>query len=201
VDVTFRDRILTCGECGNEFVYTIGEQRMAYQENGFLETPNFCPVCEVKIERMGVGSNGQEKARSDYESEQPTNGFRPQGNGYRDHSAGEEPQPTDERSADRSSFSPNRPADYRSGEEHPLCGHNGERHEGAVKWFNDRKGFGFITLDNGIEIFVHYSGIQAQGYRTLKQGQRVCITVEDTDRGPQAGNVIALNDNEIASPD
>jgi cold shock protein len=196
VDITFRDRILTCGECGNEFVYTIGEQRVAYQENGVLETPAFCPVCEVKIERMGVGSNGQSAAHSAYESEQPSNGFRQHENGYRDHPVEEEPQPRDD-----PSFSPNRPADYRSGEEHPLYGHNGERYEGAVKWFNDRKGFGFITLDNGIEIFVHYSGIQAQGYRTLKQGQRVSITVEDTDRGPQASAVIALNDNEIERSD
>jgi cold shock protein len=199
VDVTFRDRILICGECGNEFVYTIGEQRMAYQENGSVENPQFCPVCEVKIERMGIGTNGQEVARSNYAYESPTNGFRPQANGTREYPPDEEPQPTDRPYGDELSVSPNRPADYRSGAEHPLYGHNGESYEGYVKWFNDRKGFGFITLDNGIEIFVHYSGIQAEGYRTLKQGQRVRLTVEDTDRGPQASGVTALSEDVVES--
>ena len=63
-----------------------------------------------------------------------------------------------------------------------------------MKWFNDRKGFGFVTLDNGVEIFVHYSGIVGEGYRTLQQGQRVQIKVEDTDKGPQASGVIPLAD-------
>jgi CspA family cold shock protein len=94
--------------------------------------------------------------------------------------------------------SPNRPADYRSGDEHPLAGRGGERFTGHVKWFNDRKGFGFITLDNGVEIFVHYSGIISEGYKTLKQNQRVEIAVEDTGKGPQAAQVTVLQDEPDA---
>ena len=65
---------------------------------------------------------------------------------------------------------------------------------GHVKWFNDRKGFGFIVLDDGIEIFVHYSGIAGEGYKTLKQGQRVHLLVEDTTKGPQAAQVTPIDE-------
>ncbi len=87
---------------------------------------------------------------------------------------------------------------YRTGEEHPLFGHEGETRGGEVKWFNDRKGFGFITLDDGNELFVHYSGIVSEGYKTLKQGQRVRLVLEDTDKGPQASRVTV--DEEEAEP-
>jgi len=85
-------------------------------------------------------------------------------------------------------------SNYVSGTGHPLYGHGGESYTGIVKWFNNRKGFGFVTLDNGIEIFVHYSGIEGEGYKTLKQGQRVELEVEDTDKGPQATRVHAIED-------
>ena len=61
---------------------------------------------------------------------------------------------------------------------------------GKVKWFNAEKGFGFITSEEGKDIFVHFSAIQADGYKTLEEGQTVAYDVVETDRGPQAQNVV-----------
>jgi CspA family cold shock protein len=61
--------------------------------------------------------------------------------------------------------------------------------QGSVKWFNADKGFGFITRDNGEDVFVHFSAIQGDGFKTLEEGQSVSFDVESSDRGPQATNV------------
>ena len=61
---------------------------------------------------------------------------------------------------------------------------------GKVKWFNAEKGFGFITSEEGKDIFVHFSAIQADGYKTLEEGQTVDYDVVETDRGPHAQNVV-----------
>ena len=60
---------------------------------------------------------------------------------------------------------------------------------GKVKWFNAAKGYGFITGDDGKEVFVHFSAIQSEGYKTLDEGQEVEYEVNDGDKGPQAVNV------------
>ncbi|HHP7233686.1 MAG TPA: cold-shock protein [Desulfobacterales bacterium] len=64
--------------------------------------------------------------------------------------------------------------------------------EGTVKWFNDRKGYGFITKDEGGDLFVHHTAILMEGYRTLTEGQRVRFEIEDGSRGPAAKNVEKL---------
>lgn len=64
--------------------------------------------------------------------------------------------------------------------------------EGRVKWFNDKKGYGFIETDDQGDVFVHHSNIQAEGFRTLKELERVSFEVEDTAKGPQAVNVKRL---------
>lgn len=63
---------------------------------------------------------------------------------------------------------------------------------GKVKWFNAEKGYGFITADNGGDVFVHYSGILGNGYRTLEEGQEVSFTVADGPKGKQAADVEKL---------
>ena len=60
---------------------------------------------------------------------------------------------------------------------------------GIVKWFSDKKGFGFIEQEDGGDIFVHFSAITASGFRTLSEGDRVTFDVEEGDRGPSAKNV------------
>jgi CspA family cold shock protein len=61
--------------------------------------------------------------------------------------------------------------------------------EGKVKWFNEKKGFGFIEQDNGPDLFVHHTSITGEGFKTLSEGQRVRVEVEKTPKGPQAKNV------------
>lgn len=61
--------------------------------------------------------------------------------------------------------------------------------EGTVKWFDERKGYGFITSEEGRDIFVHFSAIQDEGFKTLNEGQRVTFEVTEGPRGEQASNV------------
>lgn len=73
-----------------------------------------------------------------------------------------------------------------------------ERETGTVKWFNSSKGYGFIARANGDDIFVHYSGIRGEGYRTLLEGQSVEFAVVEGDKGPQAQDVDVLDGGDQA---
>ena len=64
--------------------------------------------------------------------------------------------------------------------------------EGIVKWFNANKGYGFIKREEGQDLFVHFSSINMQGYKSLTEGDKVSFEVEDTERGPQAKNVVKV---------
>jgi CspA family cold shock protein len=64
--------------------------------------------------------------------------------------------------------------------------------EGTVKWFNDAKGFGFIAQQDGNDVFVHHSGIQSDGFKTLDEGAKVTFEVEDGPKGLAATNVVQL---------
>ena len=65
--------------------------------------------------------------------------------------------------------------------------------QGSVKWFNESKGYGFITADEGKDVFVHYSAIQGEGFKTLNEGQKVSFDVVNGEKGPQAANVVKLS--------
>lgn len=64
--------------------------------------------------------------------------------------------------------------------------------KGTVKWFNNQKGFGFISDDAGNDVFVHYSGLNMDGFKSLEEGQAVEFDVVDSEKGPQATNVVKL---------
>jgi CspA family cold shock protein len=64
--------------------------------------------------------------------------------------------------------------------------------EGTVKWFNESKGFGFISREDGNDVFVHYSSIGGDGFKTLLEGDLVSFDIEDGDKGPKAVNVVKL---------
>jgi CspA family cold shock protein len=92
-------------------------------------------------------------------------------------------------------------ADARSNELiHSGCSKGGfqvvaeQRMTGRVKWFSAIKGYGFIQPDNsaGEDVFVHFSAIQSEGFRTLREGEQVEFTLEDSPKGPQASNVVRL---------
>jgi cold shock protein len=63
---------------------------------------------------------------------------------------------------------------------------------GKVKWFNNEKGYGFIEVEGGDDVFVHFSAIQGEGFKTLEEGQEVSFEVIEGNRGPQAANVTKL---------
>ncbi|HJV31429.1 MAG TPA: cold-shock protein CspD [Bacillales bacterium] len=63
---------------------------------------------------------------------------------------------------------------------------------GKVKWFNNEKGFGFIEVEGGDDVFVHFSAIQSDGFKSLEEGQEVSFEIVEGNRGPQAANVVKL---------
>lgn len=65
--------------------------------------------------------------------------------------------------------------------------------EGTVKWFNAEKGFGFIEREDGSDVFVHFSGIAGEGYKTLEEGQKVDFDITEGQRGEQATNVVVMS--------
>ena len=63
---------------------------------------------------------------------------------------------------------------------------------GTVKWFNDKKGFGFIESDDGGDVFVHHTSIQGSGFKSLSEGERISFDIEQGDKGPRAVNVMKI---------
>ena len=71
------------------------------------------------------------------------------------------------------------------------------QYKGKVKWFNNAKGYGFIGREDGPDVFVHYSAIQFDGYKTLKEGDEVEFSIVQGQKGPQADAVMHVNDNTV----
>jgi CspA family cold shock protein len=73
-----------------------------------------------------------------------------------------------------------------------LGGKQVDRLKGTVKWFNNAKGFGFIGREEGADVFVHYSAISSEGYKSLQEGDQVEFEIVEGQKGPQAGNVMKI---------
>ncbi|MDZ5711958.1 cold-shock protein CspD [Jeotgalibacillus haloalkalitolerans] len=63
-------------------------------------------------------------------------------------------------------------------------------HNGKVKWFNNEKGYGFLEVEGGDDVFVHFTAVQGDGYKSLEEGQEVSFEIVEGNRGPQAANVV-----------
>ncbi|MGH7741062.1 MAG: cold shock domain-containing protein [Candidatus Eiseniibacteriota bacterium] len=195
---TGEDQRIKCVDCGEEFIFTAGEQSF-YREKGLTNAPTRCKAC-------------REKRKTD----RGQGGGAPSGGGARElHSAvcsrcGNETSvpfvPTGSRPVYcRDCFNamkherggnaeaPARaPRTGRRPQQNPAPAGDGTRMQGAVKWFNEGKGFGFIQDDGGDDVFVHFSAIQGDGFRTLREGERVEFDVVPGPKGKQAANVVRI---------
>jgi CxxC-x17-CxxC domain-containing protein len=207
---TSEDQKLKCVDCGEEFVFTAGEQ-VFYRQHGLSHAPNRCKKCREarKNQRAGGDRHGAEAA--------PGGGRQREMHTAVCSECGAETQvpfvPTSSRPIYcrdcYQSHKPQRPAGagrgHGQGHGHgrghgrgaatapePMATSSGPRFQGAVKWFNESRGFGFIQDDGGEEVFVHFSAIQSDGFKTLTQGDRVEFDVVPGARGKQAANVVRI---------
>ena len=191
---TIEDKTIKCVDCGEEFLFTIGEQEF-YRDHGLTHAPTRCRNCREsrKASRTGHGTGGARPAGTVREMFKTVCA-----------ECGAETMvpfsPTSGRPVYcRNCFQNHRPAMARAGAPartmtmtaRPAMGGDGRRN-GAVKWFNSSKGFGFIQTEEGEDLFVHFSAIQSEGYRSLTDGDRVEFDVVESTKRRQAANVIKV---------
>jgi CxxC-x17-CxxC domain-containing protein len=195
--VTGEDQVLTCIECGESFIFTAGEQAF-YREKGLTHAPTRCKRCREnrRAARSDGGSVGGAASRSA--------GASPGGarelHAARCSNCGAETMvpfvPTSGRPVYcRDCYRQHRPERPAARAARPSAVASvgmGVRMQGAVKWFNESKGFGFIQDDGGEDVFVHFSAIQTDGFKTLTEGDRVEFDVVPGEKGRQAANVTRI---------
>jgi CspA family cold shock protein len=205
---TGEDQHLKCASCGEEFLFTAGEQAF-YRERGLTHAPTRCKRCrdQRKAQRPeGARAGGGGDAAG-----------RPGRAGAAPGGAGREMFTTTCANCGRQTEVPFRPSSGRpvfcrdcfrekkregggsparaarpAGIADPGLRPAGGRQQGAVKWFNEAKGFGFIQNEGGEDVFVHFSAIAGEGFKSLTQGDRVEFDVVLGARGMQAANVTRL---------
>ncbi len=213
------DKSITCVDCGQEFLFTAGEQAF-YRERGLTNEPTRCKSCREKrktgrgVTAGGGGGGGPSGSygrperqmyaatcsqcgretevpfmptsgrpvlcRDCFNASKPGGGRGPGGGGGRGAGGG---------GGHGGGRSPGGARSQRSSE--PVGPSEG-RVQGSVKWFNDAKGFGFIASDSGEDVFVHFSAIGADGFRSLAEGERVEFDLVTGPKGKQAANVSRL---------
>lgn len=209
-----QDQVITCVDCGEEFLFTAGEQSF-YKEHGLTHAPTRCKRCREQRKASGRGGGGDGGGPS------RGGGGRSGGGGEREmyqavcSECGAETSVPFQPSSGRPVYCRNcfqakkppregarpaprtRPAHGGGGGRAGAAGSGGEsaggRMTGAVKWFNESKGFGFIQDDGGEDVFVHFSAIQSDGFKTLAEGDRVEFDVVPGAKGRQAANVTRIS--------
>jgi CxxC-x17-CxxC domain-containing protein len=193
---TGEDQRVKCVECGEEFLFTAGEQEF-YRTHGLTHAPTRCKRCRESRkpqraegrEHRPAGAGGREKTMYPAVCSEcgtatqvpfpPTSGrpiyCRDCFQSKKPARAGGTARAPAPRGAPASPGAP-----------------TGGRPQGAVKWFNEAKGFGFIQDDTGEDIFVHFSAIHADGFKTLQPGDRVEYDVVPGAKGKQAANVVRI---------
>lgn len=191
------DQRIKCVECGEEFLFTAGEQAF-YQEHNLTHAPTRCKRCRTNRK----GARGAEGASAPRPAEAA--GSKELHTAICSNCGSETlvpfvPSPGRPVYC-RNCYASVRPARGDAGRVHaprPARSEMAEggglgRAQGVVKWFNQTKGFGFIRDDSGQEVFVHFSAVQGDGFRTLAQGQRVEFEVVPGAKGNQAANVTRI---------
>ena len=197
---TFEDKTIKCVDCGEDFVFTAGEQEF-YRDHGLTHAPTRCKRCREsrKGQRQerpaGMGSHAPAN-RAMYTAVCANCGAETQ--------VPFEPSPGravycrncfqskrgDQGGARRAASPRHASGGARASVESRPS--DGSRSQGAVKWFNESKGFGFIQQDGGDDVFVHFSAIQGDGFRVLNEGDRVEFDVVEGNKGKQAANVVKI---------
>ena len=192
---TGEDQVLKCIECGDEFVFTAGEQEF-YREKGLTHAPTRCRRCREnrRAQRGQTGPSAQTSFRSANSVTAAKNQFAATCS-----NCGAETMVPFAPTAGRPVYCKDCYRQHRPGrpmrESRPamVSAAVGSRMQGAVKWFNESKGFGFIQDDGGEDVFVHFSAIQSDGFKTLVQGDRVEFDVVPGEKGRQAANVTRIS--------
>jgi CxxC-x17-CxxC domain-containing protein len=216
---TLEDKTIKCVDCGEDFLFTVGEQEF-YRDHGLTHAPTRCRSCrDARKSQRGSGersagaggSSGRETytavcAECGTETQVP---FAPTGERpvyCRSCFQARRGGPVGARASAGSGGGGGRHGGGGHGRGHGP-GHapaarstggavytvsDGTRAQGAVKWFNESKGFGFIQQDGGEDVFVHFSAIVGDGFRSLGEGDRVEFEIVDGSKGKQAANVVKL---------
>jgi CxxC-x17-CxxC domain-containing protein len=203
---TLQDRLIKCLDCGEEFTFTVGEQEF-YRDHGLTNAPSRCRKCREsrKGPRHGSSGGGNDAPRGGH------GGAKPMFQAVCSN-CGTETMVPFKPSNDRPVFCRDcfdakkstggtgreRRAAPRGGPgpggSRPVLRvmSEGQRTQGSVKWFNEAKGFGFVQTDGGEDVFVHFSSISGDGFRTLTEGDRVEFDVAEGPKGKQAANVTKI---------
>lgn len=188
--VTGEDRQLKCVECGEEFLFTAGEQTF-YREKGLTHAPTRCKRCREA--RKGGSARGEARSAAAAPSGAARSMYTAVCSECGDQT--QVPfQPTSGRPVFcRTCFQNRKPARAGAARGAPVpVAASGTRATGVVKWFNEGRGYGFILDDGGEELFVHFSAIRGEGFRTLAGGDRVEYDVTPGPRGRQAADVVRV---------
>jgi len=210
--VQFQDQHLRCVDCGEEFIFTASEQQF-YKDKGLTNAPTRCRACREARKAQRAGGGGSHAGGGGH-------GGRGRGAGggamytATCSNCGNETQvpfqPTPGRavycrdcfqaqkrggsaaSGTAASGGGGAGSGGGSGAGMAIQSARGGKPTGEVKWFNESKGFGFIHDDSGEDVFVHFSAIQGDGFKTLNPGDRVEYDVVPGSKGKQAANVIRI---------